>query len=334
VSDDLRSPNARPLPVIAVLAAVAAIADLAINRIGGLVLPELVSSEAALEWARAGAFPRNLAALACLGTLAALMSGYMLLPRVAPLAIRLLIAMLMGVTTSVFTIAAFWPAGRILLVLVFIAMLGVSMLSILFMSVALQHRPLRTTSALVLVSSVSSLTVLALVVTRRHFTGELGDPLGSLTRSVGELAWWLVPYAALWAGHRIEWTPRARVAGIAAVFVTALLVGLACAGQVLLTPHTAALVYGGAFRVDFLPERTVVLYGVLVSGALGWSAFELASKEEGRRQVGAAILLWISGGFAPRSPIQLLEALAAVMIFARAAQTLAEAPEHAHVTSV
>ena len=93
-------------------------------------------------------------------------------------------------------------------------------------------------------------------------------------------------------------------------------VALAIAAEGALHPHYATIVYG-AFRVSALPEALSWVYTGLAGFALASGVGALVSADACRRQLGAALLLWIAGGHAPRSPVQIIEATLAFVLLAR-----------------
>ena len=80
----------------------------------------------------------------------------------------------------------------------------------------------------------------------------------------------------------------------------------------------------GAVRLDFLPDDDFILYAIPLG--IGWAVTVAAmlSKDPVRRQMGAALLLILSAGYAPRSPSTLLVTVLGVALLARTGLALAQ----------
>jgi hypothetical protein len=82
----------------------------------------------------------------------------------------------------------------------------------------------------------------------------------------------------------------------------------------------------GAVRLEFLPDRDFILYAIPLG--VGWAVTVAAimSKDSARRQMGAALLLLLSAGYAPRTPSTLLMTVLGAALLARSCIALSKRP--------
>jgi hypothetical protein len=309
-------------PHLGVLAAVAATFDLAINRIGVRAMAELAEPLTVLEWMRFGALPRNLTAIAGIFALLAALFSYLRMPGFAPLWVRLPVAMFAGILTPTLTLATFLPRERMAAVLVLFGMFAANALVVLFATAAFSYRNrwLRAGLGLALAYAVQALIVVVIASVRALVQGGFGGPIAYVARHGGELAWLLVPIAIAPALRPSTWTARDRIAASVGLAVLAIAIALGIGGEMELHPHYSTVMYG-AFRIAALPEEASIVYVAPAAIAFAGGAFGLAGSDPWRRQLGAGLLLWIAGGYAARSPVQLLDTALAIVLFARAAQS-------------
>ena len=78
----------------------------------------------------------------------------------------------------------------------------------------------------------------------------------------------------------------------------------------------STLVYA-AMKLDLLPARFAILYAIPVGMAWAVTAAAALSSDATRRQLGAALLLSLSAGYAPRTPSTLILTVLAVALLAR-----------------
>ncbi len=312
----------RAAPALAVLAAWAALLDLALSRIGARVAAELLPIDDALALARAGALPRNVAAVCGLVALFVGLYRFMAMPGFAPLYVRLPIAAFAGVLTPTLTLATFLPRERTGPQIVVFGVISAQVLMVALAGNALPYRARAARAALTLVFTTTLLTITVLVLTIVRTLGEsdTGAPIAIALRHVGELSWLLVGPAAMpmLMGSR---APRERVSIALGVGAMLALLAAAVLGDGALHPHYGTVLYG-SLRLALLPEPATVLYVVPLAASLGVAVAGLTSADPVRRQIGAAVLLWTSAGYSGRSPIQVLVSVLAVLLLARAAQSL------------
>jgi hypothetical protein len=137
------------------------------------------------------------------------------------------------------------------------------------------------------------------------------------SRLLGELVWCSVPWIALLPLARA--LVRERVA--LAVLIATSVLGLTFAwlANQELHPNLSIVVYS-AFRLTFLDESLSGLYGAFAAPAMALALAACCSRDGTTRQVGAAVLLWIACGFAPRSLAQVLYFVLAAALLSRATQ--------------
>jgi hypothetical protein len=318
-SEDERSPLFEAVPPLAWMAGAAALADLILNRV---LIPsgsDAWSSGALTRLDSAGSFARNLSVVSalvalsfCLGSLSSLKSGL-------PFAARAGIASFGWVLVPIITMMTFLPRGMTRIELV-LATVGLAHALILLLILAGIHRRSApaVTVALVLTLVAAFSGFLSMVVTlvggRRYW--EHTDRLSNAFRWSGELAYLAVPLAIALA-VAIPWR-EAR--GKVALPLSALAAGLVATGMALwkhaVGPDLPDLLYG-AMRLDFLPEDKFILYAIPLG--IGWAvtAAAILSKDRVRRQMGAALLLLLSAGYAPRTPSALIVTVLGVALLTR-----------------
>ncbi|MDQ3035673.1 MAG: hypothetical protein M3Y87_24925 [Myxococcota bacterium] len=319
---DPRALALRAAPPLAFLAALAALVDLGLNRVAVRVGAELVEATTVLEWMRFGALPRNLAGVTGIVALLAALGAYLRMPGFAPLYVRLPVAGFAGILMPTFTLALLLPRERMAPHLVLFGMFATNILICLFASVALayRNRALRLGLALALLTALQALVVVTIASLRALVIGGgFGGPLAYFARHGGELTWLLVPLALVPAVIPRSRSARELPAIVLGVLVLIAVVLLGVAGEQHLHPYYSTVVYG-AFRVAALPEAATLLYVLIAAIALGAAASGLAAPDPWRRQLGAGMALWVAGGYAARSPIQLLEAVLGIVLLARVAQ--------------
>jgi hypothetical protein len=320
---DPRALALRAAPPLGILAALAALTDLALNRVAVRVGAELANPITVLEWMRFGALPRNLAGVTGLVALLAALGAYLRMPGFAPLYVRLPVAGFAGILMPTLTLSLALPRERLTPVVVLFGMFAASCLVALLSSTGLFYRDrfLRLGLGLALLTAIQALVVVTIATFRAVLAaGGFGGAVAYLCRHGGELTWFLVPLALAPAA-----LPRARGAAeapaiVLGVLTTVAIVLLGVAGEQHLHPHYSTVIYG-AFRVAALPEAGTIVYVLVAAIGLGAAVAGLAAPDPWRRQVGAGIALWIAGGYAARSPIQLLEAVLGIVLLARAAQS-------------
>jgi hypothetical protein len=318
-SDDERSPLFEAVPPLAWMAGVAALADLVLNHV---LIPsgsDAWSSGALTRLDSAGSFARNLSVISALVALSFCLGSFSSRKSGLPFAARAGIASLGWVLVPIITMMTFLPRGMTRIELV-LATIGLAHALILLLILAGLHR--RSTPAvaialvLTLVAAFSGFLsmVVTLVGGRRYW--EHTDRLSNAFQWSGELAYLAVPLAVA-ATIAIPWR-EAR--GKVALTLSALGAGLVAAGMALwkyvVGPDLPDLLYG-AVHLGFLPEDKFILYAIPL--AIGWAVTvgAMLSKDPVRRQMGAALLLLLSAGYAPRTPSGLIVTVLSVALLSR-----------------
>lgn len=327
--EDARSPLFEAIPPLAWLAGAAAVVDLLLNRVLIPLGSDLWSSGALARLHGGGSFARNLSVVSalvalsfCLGSLCSKSSGL-------PFSARAGIASFGWVLVPVVAMMTLLPRGltRVELVL---AVAGLAHALILLLILAGVHwrptRPVAVALALTLVASFSGIVSLILNVTGERTYWEHAERLANAFQWSGELAYLGVPFA-IGLAVAIPWRePRGKVA----LLSSAVVAGLVAAGMAV-CKHSAGqdlpnLLYG-AVRLDFLPDDSFILYAIPLG--IGWAVTVSAmlSKDPVRRQMGAALMLLLSAGYAPRSPSTLIVTVLGVALLARVGIAQARRPE-------
>lgn len=314
-------------PMLAMLAALAAVADLLLNRIVPLAMNMLASEEAA-GLLRFGPWPRNVAAVAGITALGMVLFGFLKMPGFSGLFRRLQIAALAGLLFPALLLGLVLPKERLPAPVVLVAVGVGHALVALFGVVVISYRAsvarrpsiaASLTSALVLTLLVTASleTLQRFLETPESFAAKVvwGVMVGS--RLLGECLWCTVPWLALlpWLRSLV----RERRAQVALLVFGVVAVGASVAAETLLHPHYALVAYSG-FRLTFISERYAGLYGLFALSALALALAAATSSRPVVRQHAVAVLLWIACGFAPRSLSQVLYFVLAAAIFARVTQ--------------
>jgi hypothetical protein len=308
------------------MAGAAALADLAINRVL-LPLGIDVWSHDALVWLdNWGSFARNLSVVSALVALSFCLASLSSAKNGLPLSARAGIASFGWVLIPIITLMTFLPRAwtRVELVLV-VAGLAHALILLLILA-GIHWRSTRPTSAalvLMLVAAFSGIVsmIVSMVGERTHW--EHTERLANAFRWSGELAYLAVPIAIGFA-VAIPWRKaRGKAALVLSGFVAASIAAGMLAWKHLVGRDLPDLLYG-AVRLDFLPEDDFILYAIPlgVGGAVTVAA--MLSKDPVRRQMGAALLLILSAGYAPRTPSTLLMTVLGVALLARTALALAQ----------
>ena len=306
-------------PFLAGLAAVAALIDLGVNRIG-VHLIDTNNRELWLPFVRHGGFPRHLAALCAFAVVVAAtfrflgMAGF---ARVSILGVaqRLSIALVAGMFVPSMAIMFFMPERHLATLIVLLGMLSANGLCALLSISALSYRSERDAWPSMVAGLTGLLAILSVVVsTTRQFLPDSGafGPLGWMARQGSELLWLLTPLVAV---RSVQGGPRAWVPFVA-VALSVLILGVWL--QASFGSDSARIAYA-AFRISSLPANLTALYALPLAFSLGYAVSLLADAE--RRQLGLGLLFWVAGGLAPRSPAAILYQATAAVLLARAAQS-------------
>ena len=324
--EDERSPYIAAVPPLTWMTGTAALADLIINRV---LLPlgiDVWSHDVLVRLDGWGGFARNLSVVSalvalsfCLASLSSRKSGL-------PMSARAGIASFGWVLVPIVTLMTFLPRGytRVEVVL---ALAGLAHALILLLILAGIHwrstRPTAVALVLTLVAAFSGIVsmIVSLIGGRTYW--EHTDRLANAFRWSGELAYLAVPLA-IGLAVAIPWR---EAAGKATLVLSGLAAGVVTIGMAV-WKHAVGqdlpdLLYG-AVRLDFLPDDDFILYAIPLGIGAAVTVTAMLSKDPVDRQMGAALLLLLSAGYAPRTPSALIVTVLGVALLSRAGMALAQ----------
>lgn len=317
--EDARSPDFSALPPLAWMAGVGALADLVVNRVLILLGTDVWSRDELLRLDGVGSFARNLSVVSALVALSFCLAAFSARQSRVPFSGRAGIASVGWVLIPIVTLMTFLPRGwtRMELVLVVAGLAhGLVLLLILAGVHSRSSRPISVALVLTLVAALSGFlsTAVSLVGERRFW--EQTERLSNAFRWSGELAYLAVPLAVAFA-LAIPWREaRGRVVlAVSALAATSITAGI------FLWKHAVGsslpdLLYG-AVRLDFLPANDLMLYAIPLGLGSAITVAAALSKDPLHRQMGAALLLLLSAGYAPRTPSALIVMVLGVALLAR-----------------
>lgn len=324
--DEDRSSYLAAVPPLTWMAGAGALADLLITRILLLLGHETWSNEALAALDKWGGFARNLGVVSALVALSFCLVSLGSPKSRLPISARAGIASFGWVLVPIITLVTFLPRAWTRPELV-IVVAGIAHALILLLVLAGLHwkssRAIVATLILTLIASLSGVASMIVTMVGGRAYWEHTDRLSNAFRWSGELAYLLVPLAV---GLTVA-IPWREARGKAALALSGLAAGAVAAGMAVWSEVVGSdlpdLVYG-AFRLDFLPEQHFLLYAIPLGIGAAVTVAAILSRDPVRRQLGAALLLLLSAGYAPRTPGTLLLTVLAVALVARAA--IAKAP--------
>jgi hypothetical protein len=311
---------------LAWLAGAAALADLLINRVLVLLGSELWATDTLVTLDRWGGFARNLSVVSalvalsfCLASLSSTRSGL-------PFSARTGISSFGWVLVPIIALMTFLPREltRIELVLV-VAGLAHALILLLVLAGVQWHstRALGVALLLSLVGAFSGMVSMMVTLFGGRAYWEHTERLSNAFRWSGELAYLAVPIVI---GFMIA-IPWRTLRGKAALVLSGLAAASVAAGVAVWKRAAGVelpdLMYG-AMRFDFLPDDSVVLYAIPLGAGWAVTVAAMLSMDQIQRQLGAALLLLLTAGYAPRSPSALLITVLGVALLTRAAIAMAQ----------
>lgn len=320
------SPYLAVAPPLAWMAGVSAFADLILNRVLILLGHDAWSTDALVRLDTWGGFARNLSVVSalvalgfCLASLSSPKSGL-------PFSARAGIASFGWLLVPIITLMTFLPRAWTRPELV-VVVAGLAHATILLLVLAGMHwrstRPVAVGLVLTLVAALSGVFSMVVNLVGERTYWEHSERLSNAFRWSGELAYLAVPIAI---GFAIS-IPWRELRGKTAVVLSALAGGIVATGMIvwkhLVGRNLPDLLYG-ALRLDFLPDRDFILYAIPLSVGAAVTVAAIMSKDAVRRQLGGALLLLLSAGYAPRTPSSLLLTVLGVALLARAAIAMAQ----------
>lgn len=316
------------MPPLALLTALAALVWVSTHR---LVLPLVLSKKLPPPAFLLLAAPFALNLAACSGLFSLTVAGYELV-RARDLTFigrRMIIAVLGALLLSTLALATFFPEGHMnpQHVLVAAAALHMLVVQLAMTTLRAEHSFAgRTTSLLLAASSVFALSSMLL----RHLQPLAHSPwagagIASL-HGLGELSFLLVPTAAAFV--MLPWSEdpaarRARRTGMIFVCIMALVFSAAARIPDALYGH---LLYS-TLRLEWALERASLGYAIPISLGIGAAAGASVSRDPRHRQGGAALWLWLVGGYNPLTPARILLTALGATLMCRAILSLGETSE-------
>lgn len=323
--EDARSPYFDAAPPLAWMAGFAALADLILNRIWVPSVGAVSSTATLSQLNQAGAFARNLSVVGALVALSFCLVAVSSRKSGLPFSARAGVASFGWVLVPMVTAMTFLPRGLMRPELVLaVAGLAHALIFLLILAGIHWRSTPATTAALVLtlVASFSGIVSMIVRMVGERAYWQHADRLSNAFRWSGELAYLAVPIAV---GFAIA-IPMREARGKVVLFLS----GLAAAGVAVgmsvwnaaLGAELPTLLYG-ATRLSFLPDEHSLLYAIPLG--VGWAVTVAAmlSKDRLSRQMGAAMLLLLSAGYAPRSPSTMIVTVLGVALLSRAGIALA-----------
>ncbi len=319
--DEERSSHLAAVPPLTWMAGGAAFADLVIARILLLLGHETWSTEALTRLDEWGSFARNLAVVSGLVALGFCLASLCSKKSRLPLSARAGIASFGWILIPIIALMTFLPRAWTRPELV-IVVAGLAHACILLLVLAGLHwkstKAIAATLVLTLIASISGVASMVVTMVGGRAYWQHTERLSNAFRWSGELAYLLIPLAV---GLAVS-IPWREARGKAALALSGLAAGAVAAGMAVWSETVGRdlpdLVYG-AFRLDFLPERHFILYAIPLGIGAAVTVAAVLSRDPIRRQLGAALLLMLSAGYAPRTPSSLLLTVLAVALMARAA---------------
>lgn len=312
-------------PLLGVVAACAAMIDLAINRVAVRTLGSTLSHDELIRLSRWGDLPRNLAAICGLVALTIALVAFLRTPVHAPVRRRLSIAGFAGIFLPTTALATLLPAERTSLQIVLFATGAANVLAVLLGLTAARGRaPSGIRAGAVMMASSALLAFVALVmsVVQPIAHMEWGIASARWMRNAGEVAYLLVPVAVGITVFPRGRTPRSRLSLALGVLGGLAIAGLMWWGHSELRTEFTVIVYG-ATRLELLLETLPEAYVIPISLGFAVGLGALTSDDPTHRQAGAAVLLIVAAGYAAKSPSRLLMMVLGAALLARATLALA-----------
>jgi len=313
-----RWPRLARMPPLAMLSALAALTHAVVAR---LCLPLL--GDGRIELLRvlqaAARYALNLSACAGMVALTIGALDIVVARDLTYVSRRVVLAVLAGMLVCTLALATFLPNGTIgpqsQVVLLAAGALHVYVVQLMLATMRAETSLAgRTTVALVALASLFPLASLLVRHTEPMSHWAWAQAGVASLHALGELAFLLVPIAAAFVV--LPWSDdvsgrAARRAGTLAVCGMAVLFGAAARIPNALYGH----VMYSALRLEWALERASLGYAVPISLAVGAATAAVVSRDSRHRQGGAALWLWLAGGYNPLTPARVfMSALAATLV--------------------
>lgn len=314
------------VPPLAWMAGCAALADLLINRVLIKLGHATWSNEALVQLDRWGGFSRNLSVVAALVATAFCLAALSARRSALPLSARAGIAAFGWVLVPIVALMTFLPLAwtRPQLVLVVASLAHAAVLLLVLAGLQWKSPPgMVAALVLTLVASLSGVASLIIGLLGERALWEHTERLSNAFRWSGELAYLGAPLAIAFA-LAIPWgTARGKAAlGASTLAAAATAIGMAFWSRTV-GDDLPTMLYGAA-RLELFPDAYAVLYAIPIGMACAVMVAATMSRDPARRQMGAALLLLLSAGYAPRTPSTLIVTVLGVALLARSGIALAQ----------
>lgn len=315
-------------PALALLAALAAVCDLVVNRVVLRGLADALGHGAAVDLARWGMLPRNLAAVAGLVALGFALVDFIRIRGHLPLRRRIVLAAFAGIFLPTALLATVLPEEKTTTQVVLLATGAANVLAVLTGLTAVRFTSppaLRIGLAGAITAVFFAFAALVLAMLGTQLGWNTGYVIASAMRRVGEIAYLLtaVPVGlAVFAGRG---EPRGQLQlalGLGAAF--ALMVAMFW-GRLELRAEFAVVLYG-AQRVELFIDTFPLAYALPLALATGVGIAGLASASAAKRQAACGLLLVLAAGYSPKSPGPLLVMVLGLALLSRATMSSALRP--------
>jgi len=308
------------------MAGAAALADLLLNRVLILMGHETWSTDALFRLGTWGGFARNLSVVSALVALGFSLISLSSPKSGLPFSARAGIASFGWLLVPIVTLMAFLPRAwtRPELVIVIAGLAHATIVLLILAGMRWRStRPVTVALVLTLVAALSGVFSMVVNLVGERTYWEHTERLSNAFRWSGELAYLAAPIAI---GFAIS-IPWRDLRGKTVIVLSALAAGAVSTGMIV-WKHAVGrdlpdLLYG-ALRLDFLPDRDFILYAIPLSVGAAVTVAAIMSKDTIRRQLGGALLLLLSAGYAPRTPSALLVTVLGVALLARVGIALAK----------
>lgn len=321
-----------PLMLIAVLAAVV---ETILARVLWHGLPDVLEPADLFEIRRFSRFPRNLAAVAGILSLTIAILGFLRFPGFAPIGRRLAVAAFSGIFVPSILVSALLRPEMLRRKLVIFALAAANVLVTLVGMTAVRYRADRALRIAVGLASATALLTLLFVGIGQLATADSGlfEGVGAFLverssgvemvmlgiRHAGELSWIGVLAAGCFTAAYDRGAPGVPQRATAVVVVTAIF-AVAILALEDLVGHRFRFVLFGSFRFGLAIDDEPSLYALPLAVGLAGACAAIVRRDPALRQLGGGLFLWIAGGFAPHTPIQLLYFVLGAVLITRAAQ--------------
>ncbi|MEM9191989.1 MAG: hypothetical protein AAGF12_22640 [Myxococcota bacterium] len=317
----------KTVPPLGWLTLVAASFDLVVNRIAVRMLAGEVAEPVRRTLGRFGDLAQNLAAIAGLIVLGAILIGFLLSSQHLRVRRRLVIAAFSGIFVPTLLLAVFLPPWHLSNQIVEVGIAAANVLAVLLALSALLHRaPRGVRLGLGFLTSACLLSFAASVGIRVPVLAQ--SSYGATTlywlQQFGELSYLAIAPAfavSLWPRVPDRRSRTSVTVGALAAVLSAICLTWAHSA----VPSRFETVLYGAQHVGLgLDLGLPTVYLVVLPLSSGVAALALTHRDSTVRQIGIGLGLILCAGFAPRAPGQLLGLLVGTGMLARSAIALAD----------